>query len=61
MDVAIQGISVTGEGRSRIRISFSNAGLAEGFYLREMGLYANDPYEGEILYAATNADTRPDY
>ncbi len=34
--------------------------ITEGFYAREMGLFANDPDEGEILYMVTT-DTNPDF
>lgn len=38
----------------------TNIGLAAGYYIREIGLYANDPDEGEILYMI-NYDSVPDY
>lgn len=37
-----------------------NSGLTEGYYLSEFGVYAQDPDDGEILYAVVNDDT-PDY
>lgn len=43
------------EGQYYIRRVFTNADLEEGFYIREVGIYAIDPDEGEILYAYTNA------
>ena len=33
----------------------TNAELNEGYYLRVIGLFANDPDEGEILYSITTA------
>jgi len=36
----------------KVSTAFSNADLAEGYYMRTLGLYATDPDEGEILYAA---------
>lgn len=50
------------EGQYYIRRVFTNAELEEGFYIREVGIYAIDPDEGEILYAYTNAgETGVDY
>lgn len=40
----------------------SNKNLTEGYYIREIGIYANDPDEGEILYALTVAqDGKADF
>lgn len=50
------------EGQYYIRRVFTNEELEEGFYIREVGIYAIDPDEGEILYAYTNAgETGVDY
>lgn len=38
----------------------TNSGLETGFYMRELGIYAEDPDDGEILYAVTT-DSNPDY
>lgn len=43
------------EGQYYIRRTFTNENLATGFYIREVGIYAIDPDEGEILYAYSNA------
>lgn len=40
-----------------IETAFTNTGLSTGYYMRTIGLYALDPTEGEILYAACVADT----
>lgn len=39
---------------------FSNSGLAASFWFREIGLYADDPERGEILYAYANAGDKAD-
>ena len=39
-------VSITLEFRSDL-----NGGVSEGFWIREVGLYADDPDEGEILFA----------
>ncbi len=35
-----------------VRGTISNASIEKAFYVRELGLYATDPDEGEILYCA---------
>jgi hypothetical protein len=39
----------------RVRTSFNNAGLASGYYLRAIAVFAIDPDEGEILYSITTS------
>lgn len=43
-----------------ITTTTDNSSLTAGYYLREFGVYAQDPDDGEILYAVVNDDT-PDY
>ena len=38
----------------------SNASLTPGYMVKELGLFATDPDDGEILYAVT-VDSNPDY
>lgn len=40
----------------KVSTSFSNTGLTTGYYIRNIGLYAKDPTEGEILYSISVAD-----
>ena len=47
-------------GLTEIKATITNAGLEEGYYVRELGVFAQDPDDGEILYAVTT-DTAPDY
>lgn len=35
----------------QVKAAFTNASLAEGYYMNTLGLYAKDPDEGEILFA----------
>ncbi len=44
-----------------IKVVLTNAGLEAGFQLREMGLFANHPSRGEILYAVTYTGDNYDY
>lgn len=60
-EVGIQGIEVVGDGTTRVRCIVTNTSLAVGFFVREIGLYATDPDEGEILYAVANSGEYADY
>ena len=44
----------------KISATISNVGLEAGYYVRELGVFAQDPDDGEILYAYTT-DGAPDY
>ena len=35
----------------QVKAAFTNASLAQGYYMNTLGLYATDPDEGEILFA----------
>ncbi|MCM3129027.1 phage tail protein [Paenibacillus provencensis] len=47
--------------QATIGFVLSNQDVTTGFYFRELGLYANDPDEGEILYLYANAGDTADY
>ena len=44
-----------------ITSQFSNSDLDTSFWFREIGLYATDPDNGEILYAYANAGDKADH
>ena len=46
---------------ARISVRFTNAEVLDTVYVEEIGLFANDPDEGEILYAYASAGTKGDY
>lgn len=50
--------SVVRQNGSNVKVSasFSNQTLGQGYYVRNIGLYATDPQEGEILYSISVAD-----
>lgn len=48
----VSKITRVNETTVKIETAFSNTELTEGYYMRALGLYAEDPEEGEILYAA---------
>ena len=61
LTTAIASNIVIGDGTSQIRTILNNSGLATGFYLREVGVFAQDPDEGEILYEYAMAGEYADY
>lgn len=60
LDIGISSISLTDAGICDIEGVITNAELEKGFYMRELGIYATDPEEGEILYAVAT-DSHADY
>lgn len=61
LTVPIQSMAVTGDGTVKITVVISNSGLSAGFIFRELGVYAQDPDLGEILYAVAYSGDRYDY
>jgi hypothetical protein len=59
-NIGISGVTPLEDGICQIHSVITNDGLASGFYVRELGVFAQDPDLGEILYAYT-ADGSPDY
>jgi hypothetical protein len=59
MNVPISAVSAEGN-ISTITGVITNAGLINGFNVRELGVFAQDPTLGEILYSITT-DSAPDY
>lgn len=55
----ISSAQVSGEVCT-VRGVFSTTSISHGFYCREWGIYAEDPDEGEILYAVL-IDEKPDW
>lgn len=51
---------LTDQKTCKISATITNVGLSAGYYVRELGIFANDPDDGEILYAVTS-DSAPDY
>ncbi len=48
-------------GLATLRVTFTNSGLTTGYYVREFGVFATDPDEGEILYSVANAGGMADF
>lgn len=48
-------------GKAVIGVVLSNQDISTGFYFREIGVYAQDPDLGEILYCYGNAGANAEY
>ncbi|MDI6865812.1 phage tail protein [Thermodesulfovibrio yellowstonii] len=59
--IQIQGIEIVGNGTARIRAVLLNTEIQTGFFARELGVFAQDPDLGEILYAVSYAGEQCDY
>ena len=53
--IGISGVSMS-KDRALVTAQFTNGGVAVAFAWNEVGLFAQDPSEGEILYARGEAD-----
>lgn len=47
--------------RAAVGTIISNQSITTGFYFREIGIFAQDPDEGEILYAYANSGSNAEY
>ncbi|WP_405079350.1 phage tail protein [Paenibacillus chitinolyticus] len=59
--LAISKLKIQTQGRAVIGAVLSNQDVTTGFYFREIGIYAQDPDEGEILYCYGNAGANAEY
>ncbi len=53
----VSSIERVNEVSIKIEGAFDNTELTQGYYMRTLGLYVDDPEEGEILYAVTTETT----
>lgn len=60
VNLPIQDLVIQGDGTAKLRVVLTNTGLTQGFFTRELGIFANDPDLGEILYAVAYANN-PDF
>jgi hypothetical protein len=61
LNLEITNLQALSNGTCKIRTHITNEGVTQGFFIKEYGLFANDPDTNEeILYAITTA-TEPDY
>lgn len=61
MSLELTKLKVLGDGKATVGGVLSNQDVSVGFYFREIGLFANDPDEGEILYCYGNAGSGAEY
>ncbi|WP_068775786.1 phage tail protein [Paenibacillus sp. FJAT-26967] len=61
MTIEVSRLKMNPPKQAIIGFVLSNQDVANGFYFRELGLYALDPDEGEILYWYANAGETADY
>ncbi|QPA33373.1 phage tail-collar fiber domain-containing protein [Thermaerobacillus caldiproteolyticus] len=61
LSLPITKLKVLPDGQAVIGVVFSNQDLTSGFYFREIGVFAQDPTLGEILYCYGNAGTSAEY
>lgn len=53
--IPISSIKIIDEKTVKLRVVIDNNGITEGYNITEIGLYAKDPDDGEILYSIANA------
>lgn len=54
-------LKLQGQGKAVVGAVLSNQEVTTGFYFREMGVFALDPDEGEILYGYGNSGANAEY
>ena len=50
-NLSVESLSYDSKGNAIIKTSLNNKGLTSGYTCHQIGIYASDPDEGEILYA----------
>lgn len=53
---AVASVVRQNDSNVKVSASFTNSELTTGYYVKSIGLYANDPQDGEILYSISTAD-----
>ena len=61
-EFGISSISIINDNTVRLRTVVDNMGITTGYYMSELGVYAQDPDRGEILYSiALGIKNKMDY
>lgn len=60
-DVTVNGVKHEGDGTATISLSIDNENVEKGFLMREVGIFAQDPRHGEILYEVVSYLDNPDF
>lgn len=53
----VSGITYPEEGKCAVKININNDDVTTGYTAMQVGIYANDPDEGEILYFISQAES----
>lgn len=61
MEALLSGCDCTGNGEATITMQVNSINVERGFFVKEIGIYAQDPDEGEILYAYMTFGDRPEW
>lgn len=61
MTLPITGVRPAPPDRAYVESRFNNQNIQTGFYFREIGIYAQDPDVGEVLYAYANSGNNAEY
>jgi hypothetical protein len=60
-ELSILELKTLPEDKASLKSFLSNSDITTGFYWRELGVFAQDPDEGEILYCYGNAGANAEY
>lgn len=61
VSLEVKRLSMTPDGKAKVGTVLDNQDITSGFYFRELGIFAQDPDEGEVLYCYGNAGTNGEY
>ena len=61
MEGMIASVESPGNGEASVIVQVSSIGVPEGFNVTELGLWAEDPDEGEILYTYLSLQEHPEW
>ncbi len=61
MDGRIAAVDASGNGEVSITAQIISTDVAVGFFVTEIGLYAEDPEDGEILYTYVSLQDNPEW
>lgn len=61
LSVKINSIQNNKDGTATIHIAFNNEEVTQGFLMKEIGVFAQDPVKGEILYFILNCGEEADF
>lgn len=61
-EFGISAVDIVDRKTVKLATALTNEGLTEAYYMREIGIYATDPDEGDVLYSiAVTLPERSDY